>query len=113
MHEFQIAREVLEAALREAEQRNARLLGVRVEIDATSHESPEALQLAFEAAAAETPAKGATLEVVKTPVEVQCPHCDHRFNGEAEMLTCPHCSREFIWPHHSHDVRVVAVTLDD
>ena len=113
MHEFQIAREVLEAALREAEQRNARLLGVRIEIDATSHESPEALQLGFEAAAADTPARGATLEIATTPVAVQCHHCDHEFDGEAEMLTCPHCSREFICPQHSHDVRVVAVTLDD
>ena len=113
MHEFQIAREVLEAALREAQQRNARLLGVTVEIDATSHESPEALQLAFEAAAAETPAQGAKLEIVKTPVEVECPHCGHKFDGDAEMLTCPRCSREFLWPGHSHDIRVVAVTLDD
>jgi hydrogenase nickel incorporation protein HypA/HybF len=113
VHETQIAREVLEVGLREAEQRGAKLMAVRIEIDATSHESPEALELAFEATAAGTPAEGARLEIVRTPVTVQCPHCDHEFDGESEMPTCPECHKEFIWPHHSHDVRVVAVTLDE
>ena len=113
MHESQIAREILEVGLREAQQRGAKLLAVKVQMDATSHESPEALQLAFEALTLGTAAEGARLEIEAVPSAVTCPYCDHHFDGDSEFLTCPECQKEFVWPHHAHEMRVVAITVED
>ncbi len=112
MHETQLAREILNAALEEAHRRSGRLQGVKIELSKTSHESSEALEFAFSAVTEGTEAAGAKLEIERVPGRLTCPHCGHEFEAEDVVALCPQCEK--IVPHgdHDHDLRIVAVTLE-
>ncbi len=68
MHELSLAQSVVEI-VEEAARREgaARVASVRLELGELSHVEPESLAFAFEVAAREGSARGARLEICRTP----------------------------------------------
>ncbi len=93
MHELGIAEAALRAALREARSANARqVLRVVVRVGALSGVNAEALQFAFAAIRAGTPAAEATLDVDPVAAVGECPACASTFTANDGFFgICPRC----------------------
>lgn len=93
MHEAGIAAQVLEVALAEA-QRNesAAIKRIGVRVGALTGVVAEALEFAFEALRADTPAGGALLVVERIPLTGYCDDCATTIEVTGEVsLLCPRC----------------------
>lgn len=92
MHEASIMQSVLEFACeRMQEQGASRIHCVRLRVGALSGVVPEALEFAFEAMKAETPAAEATLDLEIEPARLRCQACGHAFDTTAIAEVCPQC----------------------
>lgn len=91
MHEVGIARNVIDAALA-AVPDGGTLTGVTVSIGPMSAVVADSLRFGFEVASKDTPAEGAELEIVETPLVVHCDVCDKDSEiDDATLLRCPDC----------------------
>ena len=68
-----------------------RIREVEVQCGVMQQIVPEALQLAFEAASADTLAAGATLHIVGEGLVAQCRTCDERYAASLDDFRCPRC----------------------
>jgi len=96
MHEAAIAMGIIDEAQAAAAQHGAeRICQIEVEIGAMQQVVPEALQLAFEVASEDSPAKGAELILTIEKTVAYCRACDCRFEPDIEQLSfeCPMCQR--------------------
>ncbi len=89
MHESQLARQILDAALARAPA-GTRIVAVRGWVAETEHLSRESLELHFGAYARETPAHRARLELSLRHVEAKC-SCGVAYLPEHHVLLCPTC----------------------
>lgn len=79
-------------ALEHARQAGAkRVLGIRLRIGELSGVVPDALEFAFEAVTAGTPAEGATLAVDSVPARFWCAQCRREFASGTLFSDCPEC----------------------
>lgn len=91
MHEAGIAAGILELAGEKADGRSIAAIGVR--LGEFTGVVREALEFAFEALRAETPASGARLEIEIVPLLGQCADCGWSGRPEREFcFVCPRCS---------------------
>lgn len=99
MHEMSIAASLLELAKEEARRREcSRISKIRVEYGAISGVMPEALRFCLMALCAGTENEEMELELVKIPLRLRCPLCNHVFGGEtkeAQWQPCPACGEIF------------------
>lgn len=101
MHELSIATEIVKQAVRIArENRATRLDSIDVEIGILRQVVPEALELAFRAAAEGTIAEGAVFNVTEERVVAVCNPCECMFLPEIDNFVCPQCG--------AADARIVA-----
>ena len=92
MHEFSIMQCALDQALREARRAGAvRVHQIRLRVGVLSGVVPEALQFAFEALTAGTPAEGATLAIDDVPARFWCAPCGREFVSANLYSECPDC----------------------
>ena len=92
MHELSIMHAALNQALTEAEKAGAgRICGIRLRVGALSGVVPDALQFAFEALTAGTPADGAVLEIEHVPARFWCASCAREFDAKNFFAECPVC----------------------
>jgi hydrogenase nickel incorporation protein HypA/HybF len=66
---------------------------IRVQAGAMRGVVPEALEIAFAAVSADTPAEGATLELTVSPATARCRHCGEEFAPTTDNFLCPACRR--------------------
>lgn len=94
MHEMAIADNLMDQLLRIAEQQHAiRIVEVEVQCGVMQQVVPEALQLAFEALSAKTPAAGATLTIVEEPMAATCRACGRHYEPAVDNFRCPGCQQ--------------------
>ncbi len=92
MHEMSIVQSMLETALEQAGQHQAkRITRFNIEVSALADESEDSLRFYFESLGAGTLAEGAQVDIVRVPVQARCFDCGHRFSVDAEMHACPNC----------------------
>ena len=92
MHELSIAQSLVEAVLREMEDRGrGRVVSVRTVVGGLTHVEPENLRFWYEELSRDTALAGSRLVVEKRPVAVQCRHCGRRFTVVANCFVCPDC----------------------
>jgi hydrogenase nickel incorporation protein HypA/HybF len=92
MHETSLARQLLVAVLRHAEDHGAsRVREVRGWIAETESLSPESLSFHFAAHAQGTLAEGARLLLELIHVEARCRACSRTYAPEHHLLLCPAC----------------------
>ena len=82
----------LERVLEKARQSGAnRVHAIRLRIGVLSGVVPDALQFAFEALAADTPAEGAKLVIEDVPARFWCAKCKREFKATRMFAECPDC----------------------
>jgi hydrogenase nickel incorporation protein HypA/HybF len=92
MHELSIMQGALNQALFEARQSGARRIHeIHLRIGVLSGVVPDALQFAFEAIAAGTPAEGAALTIENVPARFWCAACEREFEAANFFAECPGC----------------------
>jgi hydrogenase nickel incorporation protein HypA/HybF len=92
MHEATLAANILDTALRIARERNAAgIASVHLRIGALQAVVPEALETAFNAGKAGTPADRATLQWELVPARVRCPDCGGEYAPDDLFWICPEC----------------------
>ncbi|MCX8053844.1 MAG: hydrogenase maturation nickel metallochaperone HypA [Armatimonadetes bacterium] len=92
MHEIAIARQILEIALKRAEQVGAKkILAVRAKIGEFTAVVPESLRFCFDAVTAGTIAEGATLDIEEIPLAAECAVCRKPFVPDKVRFSCPEC----------------------
>ena len=94
MHELSIMQSALDQVLEQARQAGAsRVHAIRLRIGTLSGVVPDALQFAFEALAAGTPAEGAKLIIEDVPARFWCASCNQEFKATRMFAECPDCHR--------------------
>lgn len=92
MHEFAVARNLVEVAVDEAGRAGARrVTRVHCRIGPLRQLETALLREAFDAAAAETLCAGAVLEIARTPMMARCAACRHAFSVDGGGWACPCC----------------------
>ena len=99
MHEFSLARNLLEIILEElARGGYTRLYRARVCYGPLSQVAPSALRLAFDSLAEENGLAWAVLELAEDPLVLVCSFCRAEFTPPEQSLfaICPGCGQEFL-----------------
>jgi hydrogenase nickel incorporation protein HypA/HybF len=113
MHELSIATALVEQLQRiAAEQRAARITEVEVRCGVLRQVVPDALQLAFEAASAETLVAGAVLKVVEEGLRARCRTCRQEFAAAIDDYLCPRCRTADVELLAGQDVVLQSVTYE-
>ena len=94
MHEMSIAVELIRQLTDLADKHElTRVNSVSVRAGVLRGVVPEALELAFAEAAADTIAEGATLTLQITPAKARCCVCGQRFRPTVDSFLCPKCNQ--------------------
>jgi hydrogenase nickel incorporation protein HypA/HybF len=94
MHEMSLAVALLDRVLAEAAQGGLRSVHlVTVELGSLQAVEPDLLSEAFRAAALDSPAQGARLDLVLCPAEARCRGCAHLYQPSYQDYVCPRCGQ--------------------
>lgn len=92
MHEMALCESIVEIIGEQARLRGfRRVRRVCVEVGPFSGVETEALKFGFDAAAGDTPAEGAVLEICQTPGRAQCRTCEREVTLRRRFDPCPLC----------------------
>ncbi|MFH1560857.1 MAG: hydrogenase maturation nickel metallochaperone HypA [Chloroflexota bacterium] len=92
MHEWPIAREILEKALAEADSHRGKRIGnIRLSLVETSHIDSSSLRLAIEALSKGTIAEGAQVEIESVHQIARCLECGATLHVSEEKPVCLGC----------------------
>lgn len=93
MHELPVTQNILEIALRHAENSGAsRILSLNLTIGQLSSIVDESIQFYWDIIAEDTIAKGAKLNFNRIPTELLCLDCNQRYQPGEDELACPACN---------------------
>lgn len=113
MHEISIAESIVSLAVDAARARTAcAITRVELRIGALQQVVPEALEVAFRAAAAGTPACCARLEWSLEAAVVECPACGMTYTPEDIFWICPACAAPGGCVVRGDDLLLVAVDIE-
>lgn len=113
MHEAAIADALIEQVLTHVERHGAvRVREIALEAGAVQLVAPEALELAFAAAAEGTPAQGARLHIVEVPAVARCNPCGREFAPEIDWYVCPHCGQADVEIVAGNDIILKSLVCD-
>ena len=113
MHEMSIALSLVEQLQRLAEQHHATSISeLEVQCGVMRQVVPEALELAFTAAAMETIAAGATLKIIEEPLVVRCRQCGTEFAAEIDDYACSGCKLADVEILAGRDIVLKSVTCE-
>jgi hydrogenase nickel incorporation protein HypA/HybF len=92
MHELSIALSIVEMAAEHVQNRNAKVIAVRLKLGRLSGVVPDALRSAFELAREQELAVAeADLKIEEIPVTAYCSRCEAEQDLEFPELCCPVC----------------------
>jgi hydrogenase nickel incorporation protein HypA/HybF len=97
MHELPVTENILEIAVRHAQNAGAsRILGLNIVIGQLASIIDDSVQFYWEIIAKDTLGEGAELHFKRIPIEMLCTKCGHRYNPKSDDLLCPACSSELV-----------------
>ncbi|WP_027583444.1 hydrogenase maturation nickel metallochaperone HypA [Bradyrhizobium sp. Ai1a-2] len=113
MHEMALCQGIIEIVEEEARRRSfSKVRTVCLEIGALSHAAPEAMKFCFEAAAAQTIADGAVLEIEKLPGLAWCMACSRSVEIGQRAEPCPCCGSYQLHVTAGEEMRVKQLEVD-
>ena len=113
MHEFAIARAMVEAACEAAGAAGAtRVSGLRCRVGVMRQVNASLLDDAFDVARADTLCAGATLETESCPMRARCEACDRSFDVREWDWTCPICGGEGTGLSGGDELELVSIKID-
>ncbi len=114
MHEFGIARSLLEIIEQEAlPYGGAKVVRVRVRIGKLSCVIPDALRFAFEAISMGGRAQGASLLIEEVPLRIQCNQCRRVSIMDDPFLMCPHCEGTDVEMTAGRELEIKDMEIED
>ncbi len=111
MHEMSLMEELLRIAEAEAQDRNARVEGIVLEVGRLAGVEVDALRFAFEALQAGTAAEGAVLEIDEPEGQGWCDACERTWPLEARYDPCPRCGAAPLALRAGRELRIKALDL--
>lgn len=98
MHELSVTQNILDIALRHAEQAGAaRITGINLVIGQLSSIVDDSVRFYWDIIAAGTMAEKARLDFHRIPAEMQCQTCGERFPlAGGSDFNCPRCGGDFV-----------------
>ena len=92
MHEFSLAKDIVETALAETKKHNGKHIAtLNVKLSNLSHITPDNLEFCLTAAATGTAAEKAKIEIETFDPTVLCQECGHTFTFQKSEPFCPQC----------------------
>jgi hydrogenase nickel incorporation protein HypA/HybF len=92
MHELPVTQNILEVALRHAQQSNAqRIISLNIVIGQLATFVDDSIQFYWDLIAQNTIAEGAKLNFRRIPTELLCLECNYRYTPGPTELACPRC----------------------
>jgi hydrogenase nickel incorporation protein HypA/HybF len=92
MHELPVTQNILEIALRHAQDSNAkRILSLNIVIGQLATIVDDSVQFYWDLIAEETIAAGAKLNFSRIPTELVCQDCSRRYSPGPDDFACPDC----------------------
>jgi hydrogenase nickel incorporation protein HypA/HybF len=92
MHELPVTQNLLEIAMRHAQQSNAqRILGLNIVLGQFASIVDDSVQFYWDLIAQDTIAEGAQLNFRRIPAELLCQDCYQQYKPGPEDLACPNC----------------------
>jgi hydrogenase nickel incorporation protein HypB len=113
MHELSIAHAVVRTVVDALPEPAARVTAVRLRIGELSGVVAQALEFAFDVAAAGSPLAEARLVVERAPVVIDCPTCGHQPLADLRSFTCPRCGQPCGVVVGGRELEIVDVELLD
>ncbi len=113
MHEMALCEGIIQIVEDEARRQSfSRVKAVCLEIGALSHVAPEAMKFCFEAVAARTIARGATLEIIELPGVAWCMACSKSVEIKQRYAPCPACGSYQLQVTAGEEMRVKELEVD-
>ena len=113
MHELALAREIVAIIEQAASTQSIhRILSIRVALGAFGHVEESALRFAFLAAANDTIAAGAALEISRTAGQARCQECLNTVTLESRFSPCPRCGSVKLEVLSGSELRVVDMEVE-
>ena len=92
MHELPVTENILEIALRHAEQADAaRINDIYIVIGRLSSIIDDSIQFYWDILSKDTIAAGSTLHFKRVEAELECRECGQKYTPEGMMTPCPSC----------------------
>jgi hydrogenase nickel incorporation protein HypA/HybF len=115
MHEYSIACRLIDAVESELDSRDLTAPVARVEVlvGELSGVVPEALELAFQAAKADTRLAGAELALTIEPLVLWCETCRREWHAAEPFLVCDECGGTQVEIRSGQGLSVTGVDLED
>jgi hydrogenase nickel incorporation protein HypA/HybF len=114
MHELSIAQsifEIVESAVPPEQAGSVRT--IRVRVGRSSGVLADSLDFCFGVLVADTPLKGARLEIDDVPTVFECRECSHRFQVQELALPCPSCGGSDLALLSGTELQVAEIELLD
>ena len=113
MHEASIMQAALESACDELSKNGARTIArLRLRVGVLSGVVPEALEFAFEALKAGTPAADASLEIEIEPAVFRCLDCEIMTKLTEMSFICPECAGCIVVDHGGNQLELTQLELN-
>jgi hydrogenase nickel incorporation protein HypA/HybF len=93
MHEAAAAQNIVDTILAEVKKRSGIVVRAVISCGQINALNDEAMQFAFEAAAADTICQGAKLEIKHMPLKAVCRDCSSKFELDLYNPQCPKCGK--------------------
>lgn len=114
MHEFGIARGLLEVVLERANAAHADSVeSVKLEMGILSGVEEEALRFAFDALSAGTIAGDTKLMIQRVPIRCHCGTCDQTFECSPLDYACPDCGAISAELLNGREMNIISMEVND
>ena len=113
MHELSLAVNIVDIALKHANEANAkRIVEIEVGLGALSCVTIDALEFCCEAVCKGTMAEGSKLSVRERLACGDCDECKGKFEVDSYFSKCPHCGSSSVTLTDGKGLTVLSVTVD-
>ena len=113
MHEFSIALNIVDIALKTAKDAGAEKVNeVEIDVGILSGVVTEALEFALESAVKNTLLEGARISINKIQASARCKKCHADFHPDNVTAQCPECNSVDFEIIHGRELRVKSINID-
>lgn len=113
MHEFTIINALLKQVDMLAAEHAGEVKEVVVSIGEFSGVDADLLEIAFARLAAESSAKNACLNVLRTELQARCRNCEQQFEIKDFQFVCPHCGETDVQIVRGEELMLESITLEE
>lgn len=113
MHEYSLVTALLnQVGKLMCEQAATRVVSIRVNVGAFCGVDAELFRIAYDLLVDTSPARGAQLQLVRSPLESRCDECGHEFANECVRFQCPVCKSNAVTVLRGEDLILESVALE-